>query len=214
MIVFASLAQRDKGINFLCSDADNPEWQRPRCNKSTEVTGNEFHKEDVRLGMKLHTKTLNWVLSESSPGFTSAALESEAEISLSVPFNTSFCFKIRTFLPFHKGRDVAKPTYLSLRVMILQWRRPIVKNTISKYWYTRRVCALLCLSVCPSVSRSIPESRFPFPPLSLHVSPLSVFVLDPLAPPGDLWFMGTSVSHNKAVSNEATEGDLCVYVCV
>ncbi len=74
----------------------------------------------------------------------------------------------------------------------------------------------VCLSVCLSVSPSfyLYLSLPPFP-LSLCFTFIGVqFVLGLLAPPGDLWFMGTSVSCNKAVSNEAREGDLCVYMCV
>lgn len=61
----------------------------------------------------------------------------------------------------------------------------------------------LAVSLFPSIS-----TPFPF----LTVSHLYLFVLDRLAPPWDLWFMAASVSHNKAVSNEVKEGDLCVHI--
>lgn len=37
------------------------------------------------------------------------------------------------------------------------------------------------------------------------------FVWDLLAAAVDLWFMGVSLSHNKTLSNEVKEGDLCVF---
>lgn len=74
----------------------------------------------------------------------------------------------------------------------LSGRKPL--SIAAVHWY-----------VCLSVSLSV---------YCIPLLPFPQFVLDLLTPPGDLWFMGTPVSHNKAVSNEAREGDLCVYICV
>lgn len=59
------------------------------------------------------------------------------------------------------------------------------------------------------VSLSFPLSS----PSSFSELRLPQFVVYRLPAPGDLWFMGSPVSHNKAVSNEVMEGDLFVHAC-
>lgn len=55
-------------------------------------------------------------------------------------------------------------------------------------------------------------SLFPSFPALFSLFHLYHFVVDLLPPPGDQWFMGTSASHNKEVSNEVRgRWPLCMY---
>lgn len=78
---------------------------------------------------------------------------------------------------------------------------PLSIKSLFRYIQYVSASCFLCLTLYLS----------PFLSPSLHFTFISAhFVLDLLAPPGDLRFKGTSVSHNKAASNEARKGDLCV----
>lgn len=180
---------------------------RGRSLTKAEVRGNELHREALRLRRNLNTKRRSIGLLDSL--WISQHLNQK---SVSLYFNTSFPLKIRTFLPFclcdkrqqcNKSCCLAEDDIKKSFFWAVWWVwKPLLKtlSVAAVHWYAYEFS-------CPSLFLSIPLSSS----LPLTVFHLYQFVLYLLAPPGDLWFMGTSVSHNIAVSNEAREGDLCVY---
>lgn len=82
------------------------------------------------------------------------------------------------------------------------WSLYFSDRSVGWFWFHKtNACVWILVSLSVSLS----------PPPSLSALRLHQLVVHRPPPPGDLWFMGTPVSHNKAVSNEVKEGDLFVH---